>query len=79
MIPLDPLDREILEKVLEAAFDQFKVSMGIHSDRDEHLELELRRELMEIAISNGVGDVDTLRQLLMARMTDQETDLASTA
>ena len=68
MTPMDPLDKEIFEKVLEATCEELKLGLDID---DRHLELEVRRELMEMVISNGVGDIDTMRRLLMAKITDQ--------
>jgi hypothetical protein len=40
-------------------------------DSDEALEASLRRELVEIARSNDVSDVDTLRDALLAALSDQ--------
>jgi hypothetical protein len=71
MTPMDPLDKEIFEKVLEATCEELKVALDVDFDNDGHLELEVRRELMEIVISNGVDDIDTMRRLLMARVMDR--------
>jgi hypothetical protein len=68
MTPMDPLDKEIFEKVLEATCEELKVALDVDLDNDGHLELEVRRELMEIVISNGVDDIDMMRRLLMARV-----------
>ena len=35
------------------------------ADRDEELEAELRRELVEIARVNGVSDPETLKDILL--------------
>jgi len=70
MTPMDPLDKEIFEKVLEATCEELKLGLDID---DRHLELEVRRELTEIVISHGIDDVDTMRQLLMARVIDRGT------
>ena len=58
---LDPLDRELLERALEGAWAVVKEN-GSLVDLDSHQALEetLRRELIEIASSNGVSDVETL-------------------
>jgi hypothetical protein len=70
MTPMDPLDKEIFEMVLEATCEELKLGFDID---DRHLELEVRRELTEIVISHGIDDVDTMRQLLMARVMDRGT------
>jgi len=67
---MDPLDKEIFEMVLEATCEELKLGFDID---DRHLELEVRRELTEIVISHGIDDVDTMRQLLMARVMDRGT------
>lgn len=66
----DPLDKEIFEMVLEATCEELKLGFDID---DRHLELEVRRELTEIVISHGIDDVDTMRQLLIARVMDRGT------
>jgi hypothetical protein len=50
---------------------ELKVALDVDFDNDGHLELEVRRELMEIVISNGVDDIDTMRRLLMARVINR--------
>jgi hypothetical protein len=70
MTPMDPLDKEIFEMVLEVTCEELKLGFDID---DRHLELEVRRELTEIVISHGIDDVDTMRQLLMARVMDRGT------
>jgi len=69
----DPLDREILERAFDATWSAVKdqVSLvGIESD--EGLEAILRRELIEIARLNGVSDLETLRDILLARLSVKE-------
>jgi len=39
-------------------------------DSDEALEANLRRELIEIARFNGVNDPETLRDILLAALSD---------
>jgi hypothetical protein len=70
MTPMDPLDKEIFEMVLEVTCEELKLGFDID---DRHLELEVRRELTERVISHGIDDVDTMRQLLMARVMDRGT------
>ena len=66
---LDPLDVEILQRAFDATWEAIKAS-GQYFDieSDEALEAALRRELIEIARFNGVGDPETLRDILLATM-----------
>ena len=66
---LDPLEKEILERGLDAAWYAIK-SSGQHfeAESDEELEAALRRELIEIARANGVNDPDTLKDMLLASL-----------
>jgi len=66
---LDPLEKEILERALDAAWYAIK-SSGQHfeAESDEELEAALRRELIEIARANGVNDPDTLKDMLLASL-----------
>jgi hypothetical protein len=69
---LDPLDLEILERALESAVVALKEDDAFNDlDSDEALEASLRSELAEIARSNGVSDADTLRDVLLAALSDQ--------
>jgi len=69
---LDPLDLEILERAFEGAVVALKENDALNDlDSDEELEARLRRELVEIARSNGVSDADTLRDVLLAALSDQ--------
>jgi hypothetical protein len=69
---LDPLDLEILERALESAVVALKEGDTFNDlDSDEALEASLRSELAEIARSNGVSDADTLRDVLLAALSDQ--------
>jgi hypothetical protein len=62
---LDPLDREILERVFDATWETIKGSyQHFDADSDEELEAEVRRELVEIAHANGVSDPDAERPLV---------------
>jgi hypothetical protein len=68
----DPLDLEILERALDGALSTLKEGEPrADLDSDEALEATLRRELIEIARFNGVDDPDTLRDILLAALSDQ--------
>jgi len=67
----DPLDREILERAFDATWSAVK-DQGVDIDSDEGLEAILRRELIEIARLNGVSDLETLRDILLARLPVKE-------
>ena len=57
----DPLDREIFERALEAAHTAVKANFpGDPLDSDEALEHALRRELIDIALTAGISDAETL-------------------
>ena len=67
---LDPLDQEILEKAFDATWDAVKLNnLPVDFDSDEALEASLRRELIEIACFNGVSDPETLRDILLTRLS----------
>jgi hypothetical protein len=57
---LDPLDLELLERACVAVKENDSLN---DLDSDEALEATLRRELIEIACSNGVSDAETLRDI----------------
>jgi hypothetical protein len=57
---LDPLDLELLERACVAVKENDSRN---DLDSDEALEATLRRELIEIACSNGVSDAETLRDI----------------
>jgi hypothetical protein len=65
MTSFDPLDREILERALHAVY----AALEEEFDSDERLEAALRRELIEIASSNGISDPETLRNLVLASLS----------
>jgi hypothetical protein len=61
MPPFDPLDREIIERALEAAHAAVKSNCPRDAlESDEALEHALRRELLDIACSAGISDAETL-------------------
>lgn len=69
----DPLDREILERAFDATWSAVKDQVPcIYIDSDEGLEAILRRELIEIARLNGVSDLETFRDILLARLPVKE-------
>jgi hypothetical protein len=69
---LDPLDLEILERAFEGAWVAVKENSAlVDHDSDEALEATLRRELTEIARFYGVSDPETMRDVLLAVMSDQ--------
>ena len=65
MTSFDPFDREILERALHAVY----AALEEEFDSDERLEAALRRELIEIASSNGISDPETLRDLVLASLS----------
>ena len=65
MTSFGPLDREILERALHAVY----AALEDEFDSDERLEAALRRELIEIASSNGISDPETLRDLVLASLS----------
>jgi hypothetical protein len=68
---LDPLDLEILERAFEGAWNALKENGAlVDPDSDEALEAALRRELIQIALLNGVSDAETLRDVLLAALSD---------
>ena len=60
MHEFDPLDREILER----AFDAVLAVIG-----DDGVKSILRRELIEIAQLKGLSDPETLRDILLVRLS----------
>jgi hypothetical protein len=70
MTSFDPLDREILQRALEAACGGVRDSdASPEFDSDEKLEAALLRELIEIARSNGVSDPEAMRDLLLTSLS----------
>jgi hypothetical protein len=61
--PLDPLDRELLERALESVHTKV-VCAGPEFESHAELEAMLRAELIEIARTNGVDDGEVLRRML---------------
>ena len=63
---LDPLDMEVLERVLDATLST--MHPGGHLDSDEELEAALRLELIDIARTSGISDPAALKDILLATM-----------
>ena len=61
---LDPLDMEVLERVLDATLSM--INPGGHLDSDEELEAALRLELIDIAHASGISDPVALKDILLA-------------
>ena len=70
MASFDPLNLEILEKAFDAALVAAEDDALFDFDSDEGLEAALRRELIEIACSGEVRDPETLRDLVLNRLSD---------
>lgn len=63
---LDPLDKEILERALQASLSVLKTSVQcVEDESDKALEQALRIELLEIARFNGVRDPEALKDILL--------------
>jgi hypothetical protein len=76
MVCFDPLDQEILERALGAAEAAVRdVKPPIEFDSDEELERALRRELIEIACTNGVSDAESLRDLVLAKLLGEAAEI----
>lgn len=68
---LDTLDLEIMESAFDGVSDAITDNTApVELESDEELESALRRELMEIAYSNGVSDPEALRDILVADLPD---------
>ena len=69
---LDPLDRELLERALEGAWVMVKENQAVGDlESDEALEATLRRELIEIACSQGECDPEILRDVVLGVLLDK--------
>ena len=70
---LDPLDQAFLGRAFESAWAAVKEDNKLDAelDCDEGLEATLRRELVEIALSNGIRDVETLRDILLDALSGE--------
>ena len=69
---LDPLDLELMERAFESARAAVKGNNVLTSELecDEELEANLLRELIEIALVNGVSDAETLRDILLTKLSE---------
>ncbi len=62
---LDARDLEIMESAIDGISDAITDdTTSVELESDEELEAALRRELMEIAYSNGVSDHEALRDII---------------
>jgi hypothetical protein len=62
---LDPLDLEIVERACYTVLDVIRGAGHFDPDMDAALETVLRRELVEIVWSSGVGDPEALLDILV--------------
>ena len=60
MASLDPLDRELFQRAIDAACSEVKAD---ELDSDERLEAALRCELLSIALLNGKSDPEPIINL----------------
>jgi hypothetical protein len=69
---LDPFDLELIERAVDSAQAIFKddPELSHELDSDEELEASLRRELIEIALVNGITDAESLRDILIAKRSE---------
>jgi hypothetical protein len=69
----DPLDLEILERALDGTLATLREDEApAEADSDAALEADLRRELVEIARCNGMPDPETLRDMLLAALSNKQ-------
>jgi hypothetical protein len=67
---LDPLDLEIVERVMQGVSDVIKAGpTPADLESDEELELGLRRELAEMVRASGVSDAEVLLDILIDGMS----------
>ena len=67
MASLDPLDRELFQRAIDAAYSGVKAD---ELDSDEKLEAALRCELLSIAFLNGMSDPERLINLVFTRFSE---------
>jgi hypothetical protein len=68
---MDPLDREILERALEAV----REAHGVNAlDSDEGLEAALRAELAELARSHGIDEPEAVTKRILAGLSWTASD-----
>ena len=67
----DPLDREILERAFDATLEVVQGNRPsiVNFDGNDGLKAIIRRELIEIAHLNGLSDPETLRDILLTRLS----------
>ena len=67
MTSLDPLDRELFQRAIDAACSGVKAD---ELDSDEKLEAALRCELLSIALLNGMSDPEPFINLVFTRFSE---------
>ena len=67
MASLDPLDRELFQRAIDAAYSGVKAD---ELDSDEKLEAALRWELLSIALLNGMSDPERFINLVFTRFSE---------
>jgi hypothetical protein len=67
MASLDPLDRELFQRAIDAAYSGVKAD---ELDSDEKLETALRCELLSIALLNGMSDPERFINLVFTRFSE---------
>ena len=67
MASLDPLDRELFQRAIDAAYSGVKAD---ELDSDEKLEAALRCELLSIALLNGMSDPERFINLVFTRFSE---------
>ena len=71
----DPLNKDVLGRALDVTLSTIQSNgQPLDGDSDEELEAELRRELIDIVLSNGVNDPETLRDILVAHLQGSPND-----
>ena len=78
MTLFDPLDRELFERALEAAHAAVEASLPCDAlDSDEVLEHALRSELIDIALTAGISDAETLCDFALQAFEQGRSHLGS--
>lgn len=72
---LEPLDFEVMERVVEGVSDMIKTGCDlVDLESDEELELALRRELAEMVRANGVSDPDVLLDMVIEGIVESGSE-----
>ena len=73
MASLDPLDRELFQRAIDAACTGVKAD---ELDCDEKLEAAPRCELLSIALLNGMSDPESFISLVFIRFSEGDQSIA---